>query len=141
MYSLQVMFAVIGSEFTAFPWLVYEAIKTQGVNLFADAAEVRHTNAMKVNIRSIAKPQKSIFGCNCSILSSIRVESPACCSQVTLANSTDDVLHNLASGRIDAAILRSDVIAHAQLRGLLNAATYKHVDAVSQANSKCYANT
>lgn len=45
LYSLQVMFAVIGSEFTALPWLVYEAIKMQGIDLFASAAEVRHTAA------------------------------------------------------------------------------------------------
>ena len=39
-FSLQVTFAVKGSEFTALPWLVYEAITTQGVDIFTNAAEV-----------------------------------------------------------------------------------------------------
>ena len=52
---------------------------------------------------------------------------------MTLANSTDDVLHSLEDGRIDAAVLRADVIAHAQRRGLLNTTAFKYVDAVSKA--------
>lgn len=55
----------------------------------------------------------------------------ACNWQVTLASSTDAVLHNLAAGRVDAAILRSDVIAHAQQRGLPNTDSFKFVEAVS----------
>ena len=38
--SLQITFAVRGSEFTPLPWLVYEAVKLQGADLFASAAEV-----------------------------------------------------------------------------------------------------
>lgn len=49
-----------------------------------------------------------------------------------MADSTDTILHSLEDGRIDAAILRSDVIAHAQRRGLLNATAFKYVDAVSK---------
>lgn len=51
--------------------------------------------------------------------------------QVTLADSTDAVLHNLGSGRVDAAILRADVIVHLEQRGLLNTTFFKYVDAVS----------
>lgn len=37
---MQVTFAVEGTEFTALPWLVREAIQTQGVDIFIQAAEV-----------------------------------------------------------------------------------------------------
>lgn len=43
LFSVQVTFAVKGAEFTALPWLVYEAIQTQGVDIFIQAAEV-HPN-------------------------------------------------------------------------------------------------
>ncbi|KAL3157894.1 hypothetical protein ABBQ32_012304 [Trebouxia sp. C0010 RCD-2024] len=51
-------------------------------------------------------------------------------AEVTLADSTDAILQSLQSGRVDAAILRSDVIAHSEERGLLNATSFKFVDAV-----------
>ncbi|KAL3130103.1 hypothetical protein ABBQ38_008419 [Trebouxia sp. C0009 RCD-2024] len=51
-------------------------------------------------------------------------------AEVTLADSTDSILHSLQSGRVDAAILRSDVIAHSEKRGLLNTTSFKFVDAV-----------
>lgn len=48
-----------------------------------------------------------------------------------MADSTDSILRNLGSGRVDAAILRADVVAHAEQRGLLNSTFFKYVDAVS----------
>ena len=56
-----------------------------------------------------------------------------------MANSTDAMLHSLKAGRIDAAILRSDAIAHAEERGLLNASSFKFVDAVSSLCLECVA--
>ena len=56
---------------------------------------------------------------------------------MTLADSTDAILHSLEDGRVDAAILRSDVIAPAQRRGLLNSTALKYVDAVSKFDQYC----
>lgn len=56
---------------------------------------------------------------------------------MTLAESTGAVLHSLENGRIDAAILRADVIAYAQRRGILNATVFKYVDAVSKFDRHC----
>lgn len=37
---LQISFATRGTEFTAPPWMLLDAIRSSGVNLFADCAEV-----------------------------------------------------------------------------------------------------
>lgn len=37
---LQISFAARGTEFTAPPWMVLDAVRSSGVNLFAECAEV-----------------------------------------------------------------------------------------------------
>ena len=51
-----------------------------------------------------------------------------------LADNTDDTVHDLQSGRTDAALLRSDVIAHMQDRGVINASSFKFVNGVCLGN-------
>ena len=50
--------------------------------------------------------------------------------QVLLANSTDNLILDLLSGRTDAALLRSDAIPNLQRRGVVNASAFKFIDAV-----------
>ena len=60
----------------------------------------------------------------------IRNTSPVAL-QVMLADTTDNMIYDLQSGRADAILLRSDVIAHAQERGLITSSSFKAIGAVS----------
>lgn len=46
------------------------------------------------------------------------------------ADNTDDTIHDLQSGRTDAALVRADVIAHTDERGVINASEFKFLSAV-----------
>ena len=48
-----------------------------------------------------------------------------------LANNTDDAVYDLESGRTDAALLRADVLAHMDARGIINASSFKSLGSVS----------
>lgn len=50
--------------------------------------------------------------------------------QVLLADTTDNLILDILSGRTDAALLRSDAIPNLQRRGVVNASAFKFVDAV-----------
>ncbi len=42
---LQVTFAAAGAAFTVLPWLLYEFVKENGVDVFTDTAAVRSVQA------------------------------------------------------------------------------------------------
>lgn len=46
------------------------------------------------------------------------------------ADNTDDTIYDLQSGRTDAALVRADVIAHTDERGVINASSFKFLSAV-----------
>ena len=48
-----------------------------------------------------------------------------------LANDTDDAVYDLESGRTDATLLRADVLAHMEERGIINASSFKVLGSVS----------
>ena len=54
--------------------------------------------------------------------------------QVMLVDNTDQTFSDLISGRTDAALMRSDAIAHRKVRGDINATFFKHLDAVRSAS-------
>lgn len=69
LFNVQVTFAVKGTEFTALPWLVYEAIQTQGVDIFTQSAEVRP------NCRALASTQVPCLSL-LSVLSALAASVP-----------------------------------------------------------------
>ena len=52
--------------------------------------------------------------------------------QLVLADTTDNMIYDLQSGRTDAVLLRSDVFVHAQERGLITSSSFKAIQAVSR---------
>jgi len=108
-----VTFASAGAAFTVLPWLLYENIKAHGVDVFTDTAEVSQVN----KLNNSTKPNN--------------LSTVALLLQIMLANDTDDAVYDLESGRTDAALLRADVLAHMEERGIINASSFKSLGSVS----------
>ncbi|KAL0036293.1 hypothetical protein WJX77_001120 [Trebouxia sp. C0004] len=53
-------------------------------------------------------------------------------AEIMLANNTDDAVSDLKSGRTDAALLRADVLAHMEERGIINASFFKSLSSAVQ---------
>jgi len=112
--KLQVTFASAGAAFTVLPWLLYEDIKAHGVDVFTDTAEVGLVNKLDTRTTSL-----TVFPTVALLL------------QIMLADNTDDTVYDLESGRTDAALLRADVLAHMEERGIINASSFKSLGSVS----------
>ena len=106
-------FASAGAVFTVLPWLLYENIKPHGVNVFTDTAEVGQVNKLNNSTKLNKLPTVALL------------------LQIMLANDTDDAVYDLESGRTDAALLRADVLAHMEERGIFNASSFKSLGSVS----------
>jgi len=110
-----VTFASAGAAFTVLPWLLYENIKAHGVDVFTDTAEVSQVNKLNTS-----------YSISLTIFPTV-----ALLLQIMLANNTDDAVYDLESSRTDAALLRADVLAHMEKRGIINASFFKPLGSVS----------